>query len=50
MSLSIKTHYIRPKWAIESPFLESKTSDFLKKNIQIMLKFTKFSISKFIPP
>jgi len=41
----VKAHYTKPKFAIQSLLLESKFSDF-----KMVLKFTLFSIFKFIPP
>jgi hypothetical protein len=31
--LGVKAHYTRPKLAIQSPFLESKSSGFKKKHL-----------------
>jgi hypothetical protein len=29
----VKTHYTRPKCEVQSPFLKSKSNDFLKKHL-----------------
>jgi hypothetical protein len=46
----VKIHCIITKWVVENPFLKFKSNVFFNKNIEMMLKFKFFAMSKFISP